>query len=161
MSIFMNAHSAGRGRERERGAAIVEMAIVTPLLILLLLGIWTVARAYNVKNTMDHAVREGARYAATVDPWDATPGASDAEVRAVVDGELGASAINAASVDTVCIELVEQGNSGCDDDGTDQVANAPADLIAVRIEIVDYPLNFVFWTFDVDFASQATARHES
>ena len=159
MSLFRNAH--GANRSRERGAAIVEMAVVAPILIILLLGIWTVARAYNVKNTMDHAVREGARYAATVVPWDGTPSASDASVRAVIDGELGAAAISAADIDTVCIVLVTQGNNGCDDDGTNQVINAPADLIAVRIEIVDYPLDFVFWTFRVDFASQATARHES
>jgi Flp pilus assembly protein TadG len=69
MFIRGNTESARSGRER--GAAVVEMAFVAPLLIILLLGIFTVARAYNVKNTMDHAVREGARFGATIDPWDA------------------------------------------------------------------------------------------
>ena len=156
MSLRGNTESA-RTR-RERGAAVVEMAFVAPLLILLLLGIFTVARAYNVKNTMDHAVREGARFGATIDPWDANDAFDDIE--ALVLGELGASAIPAGLVTVDCAELVEEGNDGCDVGGN-QVIGAPADLVAVHISVEDYELNFVFWTFEVDFSSQAIARYES
>jgi Flp pilus assembly protein TadG len=145
-------------RDRERGAALVEMALVTPLLILLLFGIWSVARAYNVKNTMDHAVREGARFGATIDPWDAN---SDDAVLAVIEAELSASAISPASITVGCIELVEEGDDGCSIDGTDQVVGAPADQVVVNIRFEDYPLNFIFFDLDVDFASQAISRHES
>lgn len=156
MSIWGNTESA---RKRERGAAVVEMAFVAPMLIILLLGIFTVARAYNVKNTMDHAVREGARFGATIDPWDAGDAFDDIE--ALVLGELAASAIPSGLVTVDCAELVADGDDGCTVGGTDQVTSAPADLVAVHISVEDYELNFVFWTFEVDFTSQAVARHES
>ena len=135
MSIWGNTESA---RKRERGAAVVEMAFVAPMLIILLLGIFTVARAYNVKNTMDHAVREGA----TIDPWDAGDAFDDIE--ALVLGELAASAIPSGLVTVDCAELVADGDDGCTVGGTDQVTSAPADLVAVHISVEDYELNFVF-----------------
>jgi Flp pilus assembly protein TadG len=143
---------------RERGAALIEMALVAPLLVLLLFGIWSVARAYNVKNTMDHAVREGARFGATVDPWDAN---SPNAVLAVIQSELAASAIPPAWITVGCLELVEEGNNGCTIDGADQVVGAPANQVVVNILFDDYPLNFVFFNLEVDFQSQAMARHES
>lgn len=145
--------------DRERGAALVEMALVAPILIVLLFGIWSVARAYNVKNTMDHAVREGARFGATIDPWDA--GTSPDETEAVVEGELAAAAIPSGIVTFHCVELVEEGNDGCDVGGTDQVVDAPADQIVVRISVDDYELSFIFFSLEIDFSSQAAARYES
>ena len=45
----------------DRGAALVEMAIILPILILLLMGIVEFGRAYNAKITLTHATREGVR----------------------------------------------------------------------------------------------------
>ena len=45
-----------------RGQSIVEMALVTPLLLLLLLGVVDVGRAMAVKVAVTNASREGARY---------------------------------------------------------------------------------------------------
>lgn len=49
------------------GQALVEMAIVLPLLILLVMGIFEFGRAMYIKNTLTHAARAGAR-AAVVTP---------------------------------------------------------------------------------------------
>ncbi len=59
----------GRGREqREWGAAMVEFAIVLPLLMLLVFGIIEFGRAHNTQLTLTHAAREGVRtYAITQD----------------------------------------------------------------------------------------------
>lgn len=145
-------------RERDRGAALIEMALIMPLLILVIFGVWSVARAYNVKNTMDHAVREGARFAATVDPWDAN---SPDAVLAVIQSELSASAISPGAVTVRCLELIEEGDNGCTIDGTDTVTAAPRDQIAVNILFEDYDLNFMAFSLEVDFASQAISRYES
>lgn len=136
--------------DRERGAALVEMALVTPLLILLLFGIWSVARAYNVKNTMDHAVREAARYGATLETWDANA------VNAVIDAELSASSISPSVVPVAdrCVELVAEAANGCG------VTNAPFDQVAISIEYPTYELSFIFFSLDVDLSSFATARYE-
>ena len=60
---------SGRG---ERGAAMVEMAIVLPVLLLLVFGIIDFGRLYNTQVTLTHAAREGIRdYAIFQDPVQA------------------------------------------------------------------------------------------
>ena len=49
------------------GQALVEMAIILPLLLLLVMGIFEFGRAMYIKNTLTHAARAGAR-AAVVTP---------------------------------------------------------------------------------------------
>ncbi|WP_299167109.1 TadE/TadG family type IV pilus assembly protein [uncultured Arthrobacter sp.] len=48
-------------RDKERGAAAVEFAILLPVLLLLLLGIMEFGRAYNAQIALTNAAREGAR----------------------------------------------------------------------------------------------------
>lgn len=48
-------------RCRERGAAMVEFALVFPLLIVLIMGIVEVGRAYHVQTSLSNAAREGVR----------------------------------------------------------------------------------------------------
>jgi hypothetical protein len=50
-------------RSSRGGAAVVELAIILPLLLLLLVGIWVVGRLIEVHQTVDWAAREGARVA--------------------------------------------------------------------------------------------------
>ncbi|TAM83174.1 MAG: pilus assembly protein [Acidobacteria bacterium] len=45
------------------GAELIEAALVIPILLMLLLGIVWLGRAYNVYETITRAAREGARYA--------------------------------------------------------------------------------------------------
>lgn len=67
---------AGVGRraaphhKNERAAALVEFALVAPLLIALLVGTVTLGIALSRKNSMTNATREGARLGATL-PADA------------------------------------------------------------------------------------------
>ncbi|NNE97248.1 MAG: pilus assembly protein [Acidimicrobiales bacterium] len=58
-----------KGRSRQRGAAMVELALLLPVLTLILFGIVEFGRAFNAKLTISHAAREGAReLALTGDP---------------------------------------------------------------------------------------------
>jgi Flp pilus assembly protein TadG len=50
-------------RASERASELVEMALVLPLLMMLLLGIFYFGHAYNVYETVTRAAREGARVA--------------------------------------------------------------------------------------------------
>lgn len=65
-------------RCRRRGAAVVEMAIVAPVLILILMGIVEFAWMFHVKQSMLAASRVGARTATL-------PGALDIEILNDVD----------------------------------------------------------------------------
>jgi len=50
-----------RTRRDDRGAVMVEFAIVLPVLLLILLGIIEFGRAYNAQVSIQAAAREGAR----------------------------------------------------------------------------------------------------
>ncbi len=52
-----------RKRLRESGQAMVEFALVLPILLLLVVGMLEFARAWNLHQVMTDAVREGARRA--------------------------------------------------------------------------------------------------
>lgn len=56
-----------RRTREQRGAAMVELALLLPLLLLLIFGIIQFGRAYNAKIELAGAVREGARSAALGD----------------------------------------------------------------------------------------------
>ena len=139
----------GRRFSHDRGAALIEAALVMPMMLMLTVGVWTTARAWNVQSTMDHAAREATRYGATEVPWDGT---SAVAVRAVVDQELAASAIVPADVTTVCIA---QGNAPCG------LAAIPGvDQVAVELSLNNYQLDFIFFSINVDLTASAVARWE-
>lgn len=52
-----------RLRKRNEGQALVEFALIAPIFILLVLGVVEFGRAWNVKQTLTDAVREGCRTA--------------------------------------------------------------------------------------------------
>ena len=49
--------------KQERGAELVEFAMVFPLFLLLMVGIIEFGRAYNIYENVIHATREGVRAA--------------------------------------------------------------------------------------------------
>ena len=66
-----------------RGAAVVETAVVAPILVLGMLGMMEVGWAFMLRQTVTLAAREGARAGSL-------PGATLADVQAAVDGAMGA-----------------------------------------------------------------------
>jgi Flp pilus assembly protein TadG len=153
-------------RQEDHGAALVEAAVVMPLLLMLTLGIWTTARAWNVHNVLDHAAREAARFGApTADPFSSL-GTAEGEILAaridwsLVDGcaatikggspDASARATGGATVQngsaTACIGAVE-------DPTTDN-------RMQVTVEIPAYRLDFLFFSFDVALKAQAVSRLE-
>lgn len=79
----------------ERGQALVEAALITPVVLLIMVGIFEVSRAYQTFQVITNAAREGARAAIV-------PGANKTTVEEIVkkymsDGQLpkaGKAAIN-------------------------------------------------------------------
>lgn len=145
-----------RGIGRERGATLAEAAIVIPVLLFLTFGIWATARAWNVDNTLAHAAREAARFGATVDPWDNA--GSPGDVRAVADADLGSSSIDTGAV-AECIELVPPASSPTCDPG--HTNGTGTDQVYVKLSYADYPLNFLFFSLDVDLDGTAISRFEA
>lgn len=50
-------------REDDGGQALIELALILPLLLLIITGLFDVARATWQENTLAYAAREGTRYA--------------------------------------------------------------------------------------------------
>lgn len=61
-------------RRRERGATLVEFAVIAPLLFLLLFGVIEFGRVISAYTTVWTGAREGARYATTTGESDVTSG---------------------------------------------------------------------------------------
>jgi hypothetical protein len=60
----MNAYGiAGRGRRRGVGQALAEFALVVPLFMVMLVGVFEFGRAIYYTQVVTNAAREGARYA--------------------------------------------------------------------------------------------------
>ena len=112
-----------RPDSRERGSAMVETAIVLPIILVLMVGIFEVGRAYETWQVLTNAAREGAR-------MSVTPSSTQTDTTALIrrymaDGQLTKSA--AASV------VVNKGAS-IDVNGT------PVSASAIT---VDYPFEFI------------------
>jgi Flp pilus assembly protein TadG len=69
----MGVHRAqvcdARGK-RGRGQGLVEFAIILPLLVLVIVGVFDVGRAFHALITVTNAAREGARYGILYAPND-------------------------------------------------------------------------------------------
>jgi Flp pilus assembly protein TadG len=88
-----------RDKQDERGAALVEFALILPLLMSLVLGLVSGGAAYNRKLSMTGGVREGSRFGATLD--GSANWASNVQSRTVSlsSGDLTTS--------QVCVKLVK------------------------------------------------------
>ena len=110
-------------RTRERGSAMVEAAISIPLLLVLMVGIFEVGRAYQTWQVLTNAAREGARMAITP---SGTPSDTTALIRQfMADGQLSNSATAAVSV-----------NKGV-------TINVNGTSVGASLVTVDYPFNFI------------------
>ncbi len=74
----------GQGRSRSRGQALVELALLLPVLTMLLLGGLDLGRAYYFYSGVANASRVGAQYA--MDPKMGTTEAGQAQIKqAIID----------------------------------------------------------------------------
>lgn len=158
----------GDDQRDDRGAALVEFALILPLLVALLLGTVTTGFAVNDDLQLTHAAREGARYGATV-PVDElfslgtwAENVSDLAVERFGDG-LGSS--------DVCVSLV-LGNPGAPlsvghttkADGTACYDDSAAGVTDLRVQVTastPATIETGLYTYKMTLSSEATAKHES
>ncbi len=116
-------------KRNERGAAIVEFALVVPIFFLLVWAGLVLSRAYQRLGVLKGALREGARVAATFDAAGLTGGTAQFRARERVRhyaAGFGFSASEAAAVSAAVIVV-----GGVTNEVTVSVTNYPlfADLI--------------------------------
>ena len=106
----------------ERAAAMVEFAIVLPILLLMVFGIVDFGRALYTLNNLTAAVREGARLASTRISPDPTTGSSMTAVSTAVTNYVVAFGGNAGA------PTVSETFSG-----------TPPNMQSITVQIVNYP----------------------
>jgi Flp pilus assembly pilin Flp len=90
-------------RRRERGASLVEFALIAPLLFAILLGTITGGLALAQKNSLTNAVREGGRLGATLPEgadWDTGWAAS-------VQQRVDALASSDLDLEDICVQIID------------------------------------------------------
>lgn len=106
--MFHKIFSRGATSHRDRGVAAVEAALVLPVLLLLVMGLIDLGRAFATKQEVTHATREAVRvYAVTQD--------YNLAVQAFTDGTAGLSCSPPVISPAPCIEGEEVTVTGaCD-----------------------------------------------
>ena len=124
-----------------QGAAVVEFAVVAPLMILLTMGMMEMGRVVMVKQLLVNASREGARMAVL-------PEATSAEVQSAVEQELQASSIVGATV-TLTPTVIESAPSGAP-------VTVAISIPAANVSWIPKPM----FTFSNTLSSSTTMRRE-
>lgn len=99
-----NAQSPGLLRGTD-AAALIEFAVALPLLVVLVVGIFDFGGAFNLKQELNNAVREGARFGAAqpsndISPTNLKPPSVDA-IRLLVDSYLQTAHINDCGLNAI------------------------------------------------------------
>ena len=120
-------------RARERGAALIEFALVLPVLLLVLFGVVDFAKAFNYWNDSTHLANEAARFAA-VNNW---PTKGTETLQSYIQGQADTAELRAggtravASPLQVCITTFPSSGAG------------PGDSVTVAVNVDYNPLGFV------------------
>ena len=110
-------------RERERGSAMVEAAICIPLLLVLMVGIFEVGRAYETWQVLTNAAREGARMAVM-------PSSDNTTTTALIREYMTNGQLTGAAAATVNINEAAS-------------INVNGTAVSASLVTVDYPFQFI------------------
>ena len=147
---------------RERGTALVEFALVLPLTVSMLLGIFTGGFAYFQKISLVDASRDGARYGASLK----MPPGGIAEWRQAVRERVAGLSGGQVTAAQVCADLVTPTgiNAACgvaDPQGaaSDPTSLTPASVVKVSVAKATR-IEFVFFAMTPTLSSRIAARYE-
>jgi hypothetical protein len=156
----------------DAGASLVEFALILPLFMMLLLGMFTGGLAYSRKLAVGQATREGARYGATlplsaeptVDLWlqrvaDVAVSSSDSELSSTVPGM------------QVCVAYVPGSGTprrlqrtGASTFFSDSLCFTDGRAGEARVQVLagrSSTLEALVWSRDLDLRTHAVARFEA
>jgi Flp pilus assembly protein TadG len=166
------ARRAG-GRRDERGASMVEFVLIVPVFLMMIFGGITAAMAYEHKAEVVHAVRDGARYGATVPlgQCDTTSVCGSRNWAQLVQYVTSQRSGGTLTTSQICVALVKDANSvysrtggvystatndTCFDDG----GGDTTPRVHVSATKGGDTINLVLGSIPVTLNSKGTARYE-
>jgi len=136
----------------ESGQALAEIAIALPLLLLMLIGIWEFARAYQIQQVVVNAAREGAREVVL-------PAGTIASATTVVENYLAGGAVACSS----CVTITNQ-TDGTNPEGTTGHSMRVTVQVPYSFNLIGPMIRLATGNNggpgDITLSSQATMRHE-
>lgn len=160
--------SFGDSHRSERGASLVEMALVLPLLVMLLLGTVTAGIAYGQANALQTAAREGTRFGATLP----NVAANLNDVLQVTKSAAVGALDNSVPGQYVCVALVHpdgttasltQTNGGTPVAGGSECFSDGRPNSEQRVQVVvrrSATINAALFSIPVTLESESAARYE-
>lgn len=146
-------------QKNDRGATILEMALVLPILFAVIFGILEFGRAYNIFQTVTNAAREGARYSvAPIAAGFANAGSlpTESQIKADVQYFLHGGGI---AVDPDTNILIDQ---NCTSDTSTDCTTVNGKKITYTKVTVTAPYQFIYFPFGtLDISSRAVMRNET
>lgn len=143
----------------EHGSVVIELAMVAPLFLALVLAIFTGGLTYTNKISLVEAVREGARYGASL-PLGTGVGAISTWESSVRSRVVGASGGDIASAD-VCVKLaLPTGGSDCGLADPPGASNEPTVHLVKVSANKPARLEFLFFKMDRVMVGKIVARFE-
>jgi Flp pilus assembly protein TadG len=146
---FKRATRSQRVRRRRHGAAVVELAVVMPVILLFLLGTIDFSLIMYAYGTVSEAARGGARYAIVHGSWSSVPvgpAANDATVATTVKSF-------APALDPTQLTITSSWANN---------SNAPSSQVTVNVSY-NCPMSILraigFTTFKVTGATTMTITH--
>lgn len=123
----------------ERGQSLVEFALIIPIVMLLMVGLFDLGRVVFINNSLSDGARHGARHAAT-DPRSADYCSRiDTAVRTAIRSQplqtytVTYTIIDPDGVEGLSYEMCADGANG-PDFGTLPITSDPGDRVTVRLE---------------------------
>jgi Flp pilus assembly protein TadG len=155
---------AGGGRRRQRcrsdkGAALIEFAIIFPVLAMLVFGMLSGGIVMNKRMSVTHATREAARYGATV-PVEQL-GTPDAWADHIQDVAVERSGGQLSESD-VCVALMDGTTVTASTDGAACIADDinTGQRVQVNASLPEQEINAIIVRVPVSVVSSATAKFE-
>ena len=147
------------GQKNYSGSVLLELVVILPVLLALVLGIVTGGHAYSTKIAVVEAVREGARFGASLQLGTGPSAVTDFETR-VRDRVVGASGGALTSAD-VCVRLVlPTGSADC---GVGDPAGASAESTVHVVKVsasTNATIQFFFASTTATLEGRLAARYE-
>jgi Flp pilus assembly protein TadG len=164
MATTERTGGAGGGRRRrrcrsDRGAALVEFAIIFPVLAMLVFGMLSGGVVMNKRMSVTHATREAARYGATV-PVEQL-GTADAWAAHIQDVAVERSGGELVA-DDICVALLDGTTVTASTDGAACIADDinTGHRVQVSATLPEQEINAIIVRVPVSVESNATAKFE-
>lgn len=140
---------------------LVEAALLLPIFFAVVLAMFTFGSAYLARISLEDAVRDGARFASTVDAFadDGDPAAVNADEQVVIDRIRQLAAGQLETTDPICVQKTTA--TGLDTScGLADPSGSVGDEVIKVSASTDHRIEVLFFSRTISLEAEAVATYE-